>query len=48
MMDEDMKDIPLSNLKSNNVDKKEKYLKLALEMSPQGMQEIEAPLSPGA
>jgi hypothetical protein len=49
-MDEEMQcnDIPISNFKSNNIQKKEKYMQLADQLSPRGKISIEAPLSPGA
>jgi hypothetical protein len=49
-MDEDIQcnNIPISNFKSNNIQNKERYIKMMGEMSPRGQQEINAPLSPGA
>ncbi len=49
-MDEDIacNSIPLSNFKSNNIYKKEKFLQSPRAMSPGGRIQMEAPLSPGA
>lgn len=49
-MDEEIQcsDIPITSFKSNNIQKKERFIQLAGQLSPRGQVQIEAPLSPGA
>jgi hypothetical protein len=49
-MDEDIacNSIPVTSFKSNNIQKREKFIQPVGAMSPGGMAVMNAPLSPGA
>ena len=49
-MDEEIacNSIPISNFKSNNIQKREQFIQPIGAMSPGGVIALEAPLSPGA
>ena len=49
-MDEEIQcsDIPITSFKSNNIEKKERFIQPAGQLSPKGQMQIDAPLSPTA